>query len=138
MNSIYIVLLVGLLICSWEDIRFYMVSLPFVLIWTCLLCLMQILQGNLNLALLIVPIVTIGIAALLSYLSGGGIGLGDGFLFAMAAMGLGVAQSIQMFFYCLTGAFCVAVILLVFFSGKKDTRIPLAPFIFMGSLLAVL
>ena len=115
-----------------------MVSLPFVLIWTCLLCLMQILQGNLNLALLIVPIVTIGIAALLSYLSGGGIGLGDGFLFAMAAMGLGVAQSIQMFFYCLTGAFCVAVILLVFFSGKKDTRIPLAPFIFMGSLLAVL
>lgn len=137
MNSIYIVLLVGLLICSWEDVRSYMVSLPFVLIWTGLLFGMQIYQGNLDLVLLIVAIAIIGIVAIVSHLSGGGIGLGDGFLFAMAVMGLGVAQSIQMFFYCLTGAFCVAVVL-VLFSGKKDTRIPLAPFIFGGSLLAIL
>ncbi len=138
MNSIYIVLLVGLLICSWEDVRSYMVSLPFVIIWTGLLCGMQIYQGNMNLVLLIASIVTIGITAIVSHLSGEGIGLGDGFLFAMAVMGLGVAQSIQMIVYCLTGAFCAALIVLVLFSGKKDSRIPLAPFIFGGSLLAVL
>lgn len=138
MNSIYIVLLVGLLVCSWEDVRSYMVSVPFVIIWTSLLCGMQIYQGNMDLSLLIVPIIIIGIVAIVSHLSGGGIGLGDGFLFAMTVMGLGVAQSIQMFIYCLIGAFCVAIIVLVLFSGKKDTRIPLAPFIFWGSLLAIL
>lgn len=138
MNSIYIVLLVGLLICSWEDVRSYMVSLPFTLIWTGLLCGMQIYQGNMSLVLLIATVAIIGIVAIVSRLSGGGIGLGDGFLFAMAVMGLGVAQSIQMFFYCLTGAFCAAVIVLVLFSGKKDSRIPLAPFIFGGSLLVIL
>lgn len=138
MNSIYIVLLIGLLICSWEDVRSYMVSLPFVIIWIALLCGMQIYQGNMNLVLLMAPIVIIGIVAIVSHLSGGGIGLGDGFLLAMAVMGLGLAQSIQMFIYCLTGAFCVSVIVLVLFSGKKDTRIPLAPFIFGGSLLAIL
>ena len=138
MNSISIVLLLGLLICSWEDMRSYMVSLPFVIIWTGLLCGMQIYQGNMDLVLLIAAVATIGIAAIVSYLSRGGLGLGDGFLFAMAVMGLGVAQSIQMFVYCLMGAFCVAVIVLVLFSGKRDTRLPLAPFIFGGSLLAIL
>lgn len=138
MNSIYIVLLLGLLVCSWEDVRSYMVSLPFVIIWTGLLCGMQIYQGNMDIALLIAPILTIGVVALVSHLSRGGIGLGDGFLFAMAVMGLGVTQSIRMFVYCLTGAFCAAVIVLALFSGKKDSRIPLAPFIFGGSLLAIL
>lgn len=99
---------------------------------------MQIYQGNMSLVLLIATVAIIGIVAIVSRLSGGGIGLGDGFLFAMAVMGLGVAQSIQMFFYCLTGAFCAAVIVLVLFSGKKDSRIPLAPFIFGGSLLVIL
>lgn len=138
MNSIYIVLLAGLLICSWEDVRSYMVSVPFTLIWTGLLCGMQIYQGNMNLVLLIAAIAVIGIVAIVSHLSAGGIGLGDGFLFAMAVMGLGLEQGIQMFFYCLMGAFCAAVVVLVAFSGKKDSRIPLAPFIFGGSLLAIL
>lgn len=138
MNSIYIVLFVGLLICSWEDVRSYMISLPFTIIWTGLLCGMQIYYGNMNLILLIAPIAAIGITAIVSHLSSGGIGLGDGFLFAMAVAGLGVIQSIRMFLYCLTGAFGAAVILLVFFSAKKDSRIPLAPFILGGSILAIL
>ncbi|MDE6567832.1 MAG: hypothetical protein K2K70_08905 [Lachnospiraceae bacterium] len=138
MDSISIVLLLGLLVCSWEDVRSYMVSLPFVIIWTGLLCGMQIYQGNMDLVLMITPVAIIGITTIVCHLSKGGIGLGDGFLFAMAVMGLGVAQGLQMFFYCLTGAFCAAVIVLVFFSGKKDSRIPLAPFIFGGSLLAIL
>lgn len=136
--SIYIILFVGLLICSWEDIRSQMVSLPFVIIWTGLLGGMQIYQGKLNVVLLLALFLTVGIVAMLSRLSGGGIGLGDGFLFAMALMGLGVAQGIQMMFYCFVGSFCTAVILLLVFSGKKDTRIPLAPFILGGSLLAIL
>ncbi|MDE6851672.1 MAG: hypothetical protein K2J67_04175 [Lachnospiraceae bacterium] len=138
MHSIYFVLLAGLLICSWEDVRSHMVSLPFVIIWTVLLCGMQIYQGNLDVVLLLAPVFTVGFATILSRLAGGGIGTGDGFLFAMAVMGLGVAKGIQMFFYCFAGAFCVAVILLVLFSGKKETRIPLAPFILGGSLLAIL
>ena len=138
MHSIYIVLFVGLLICSWEDIRSHMISLPFVMVWIALLGGLQLYRGNLDVVLLLAPILTVGIATALSRLSGGGIGLGDGFLFAMAVMGLGVAQGIQMIVYCFAGAFCAAVILLLVFSGKRDTRIPLAPFILAGSLLAIL
>lgn len=138
MYSIYIVLFAGLLICSWEDIRSHMVSLPFIIICTGLLGGMQLYQRNLDVVLLLAPILIVGVVTALSRLSGGGIGLGDGFLFAMAVMGLGVAQGIQMMFYCFAGAFCAAVILLLVFSGKKDTRIPLAPFILGGSLLAIL
>lgn len=137
MKSTYIVLLVGLLICSWEDIRSHTVSLPFVIAWTGILCGIRIFQRDFSVMLIAVAILAIGITTALSRFSGGGIGFGDGFLLAMAVMGLGV-RSIQMFAYCFFGAFCLAVILLVLFSRTKDSRIPLAPFILGGSLLAVL
>lgn len=137
MKNTYIVLLVGLLICSWEDIRSHTVSLPFVIAWTGILCGLRIFQRDFSVILLAAAFLTIGIAMALNRFTGGEIGLGDGYLLAMAVMGLGV-RSIQMFAYCFLGAFCFAVILLVLFSRKKETRIPLAPFILGGSLLAVL
>lgn len=137
MKSTYIVLFVGLMICSWEDIRSHTVSLPFVIAWIGILCGIRIFQRDFSVMLLVASLLTIGIATALNRFSGGGIGSGDGFLLAMAVMGLGV-RSIQMFAYCFFGAFCLAVVLLILFSGKKETRIPLAPFILGGSLLAVL
>lgn len=137
LKHIYIVLLVGLLICSWEDIRSHTVSLSFVIAWTGLLCGIRIFQKEFSGMLFVAAILMIGIATVLNRFTGGGIGLGDGFLLAMAIMGLG-ARSIQMFVYCFLGTFCFAVILLVLFSKKKETKIPLAPFILGGSLLAIL
>ncbi len=137
MDSIYIVLLIGLLICSWEDVRSRMVSLPFVIVWTGLLCGMRLYQGDFSIILSVASMAALGVVVAANRLSKGGIGLGDGFLLAMTVIGLGVVQSLQMIAYCFLGAFCAAVILLVLFSGKKDTRIPLAPFILAGSLLAI-
>lgn len=137
MKSIYIVLLIGLLVCSWEDIRSHTVSLPLVIGCSGILCSIRILHKNISVIMISAYIFTIGITWFLSRLSEGGIGLGDGFLLAMAVLGLG-RRSIQMFAYCFAGTFVLAMILLVVFSRKKDTRIPLAPFILGGSLLAVL
>lgn len=137
MKNTYIVLFVGLLICSWEDIRSHTVSLPFVIVWTGILCGIRILQRDFSVMLLVAMFLTVGIFMVLHRFTGGGIGLGDGFLLAMAVMGLGI-RGIWMFAYCFLGAFCFAAILLMLFSRKKETRIPLAPFILGGSLLAVL
>lgn len=138
MKSIDIVLLVGLLICSWKDVRSHMISLPFVIFWTCLLCGMQIYQKNIGIALVAGSFITLGIASLISYFTNGKMGMGDGFLFAMAVMGLGIVRSCYMFIYCFTGAFVVAVILVVVCRKERDSRIPLAPFILAGSMLTVL
>lgn len=137
LNVNYIILLVGILICTMEDIRRHMISLTFVILWTLILCGMQIYQGDLSVGIVVGAVVTVAIASAISRCSGGQLGMGDGFMFGMTAMGLGVIRNLYMLAYCFLSVFVVAIILLVIFRKGKDTRIPLAPFILLGSILVI-
>ncbi|MDO4166017.1 MAG: hypothetical protein Q4D32_01285 [Eubacteriales bacterium] len=138
MNITYIILLVGLLICSVVDIRKHMISVPFVIMWTILLGGMQIYQDTISIGLILGTVLTVLVSSVVSWLSGGQIGMGDGFLFGMTAMGLGIMCNIYMLAYCFMGAFLMAVILFVICRKGKDTRMPLAPFVLCGSLLVMI
>ncbi len=137
LDMIHIILLVGLLICSVEDVRSRMISVPFVIVWTIVLCGMQIYQGNFSISLILGTALTVLLSGVVSWFSDGQMGMGDGFLFGMTSMGLGVIRNLYMLTYCFIGVFLMAVILLIICRRGKDTRIPLAPFILFGSLLVI-
>lgn len=112
--------------------------MPFVVLWTCLLCGMQIWQHHMEVRLLAGFVVTLGAAGMVSYFTRGSMGMGDSFLFAMTVMGMGIVRSCYMFVYCFTGAFLAAVLLVTLFHKGRDCRIPLAPFILAASVLVML
>lgn len=74
----------------------------------------------------------------LSQITQGRIGMGDGILLASTGLMLGWKDNLIMFFFaCLLSA-CVSVLILTLKKGDRETKIPFIPFMVPGFLISVL
>ena len=74
----------------------------------------------------------------LSQITQGRIGMGDGVLLASTGLMLGWKDNLIMFFFaCLLSA-CVSVLILTLKKGDRETKIPFIPFMVPGFLISVL
>lgn len=132
---IYGIMLVGLARCSVTDIRRRKVSVVLMMGIMAVLLVLQFLKGTLN-AELLIGVVIVGVVFCgISILTGGQIGIGDGVLFMMTGSGLGVLGNLQLILFSFLGTFLVAVYLVGIQKKGGNSRIPLAPFVMLGSVL---
>lgn len=134
---IRLIMLGGLLICAVIDWRTKKVYIPIVSGVSGVLLLAQGIAGELSVSMVAGAFVVCGIFCGLSILTAGQIGIGDGMLFGMTGVGLGVIDNIQMILYCFTETFLVALFLTVVCHKKKSFRIPMAPFMVISSILVI-
>ena len=80
-----------------------------------------------------------GIAVvIMSQLTKGCIGKGDGYLLCICGAALGIRQSVSFFFYGLMLAGGISAVLLALKKVKRNTKLPFVPFLFAGFLLTLL
>ncbi len=134
---IQIVLITGLAVCAVMDIKRKMIYAPFVVSWTVLIVFLQIIMKGISISSIAGAVAVMAAVCGISILTKGKLGMGDGLLFGMTGLGMGPAKNLYILLYCFLGAFAAAIVLLVLFHAKKETRIPLAPFILLGSILVM-
>lgn len=78
-----------------------------------------------------------GILLVISFLSRGKIGLGDGYLLCISGFALGVQQNLALLGYGLLFAGVVAVVMLICKKASRNTKMPFVPFLFGAYLLCL-
>lgn len=132
-----IILILVLLICAVMDIRKKMIYLPFIIFGSLLIVFMQFAAKELNFASVVAAVMVMLIVCGISVISRGQLGIGDGLLLGMTGLGLGVSDNLCMLLYCFMGVFFAAMLWVLIFHGKKESRIPLAPFVLAASILVI-
>jgi len=74
----------------------------------------------------------------ISKVTGGKIGLGDGIILSVTGIGLGLWGNLELFAIALFAAAIVSIILLVFRLADRKKSIPFVPFLFLGYLIFLL
>ena len=74
----------------------------------------------------------------MSYVLGGKIGKGDGYLLCISGIALGFRQNLAVLCYGVMLAGIAAAVLLLLRKAKRDTKIPFVPFLTAAYLLTVL
>lgn len=75
---------------------------------------------------------------LLSFITGGKIGLGDGILLCITGLGLGFWGNMELFCLALTLAAGLSIILLALRKADRKMSIPFIPFMFAGYLIMII
>lgn len=133
-----IILIMVLFICTVMDIRKKMIYLPFILLSSLVIVLMQLMAKELDFASVVAAVMVMLIICGISVISRGQLGIGDGLLLGMTGLGLSVSDNLCMLFYCFMGVFFAAMLWMLIFHGRKESRIPLAPFVLAASILVII
>lgn len=134
-----------LYVCAWTDCRAYLIPnkilLAALLVWIALFVIEAFLEPwNVRYVA-----VGAGISAAALLLAGllcrlfvpGSVGFGDLKLFIVLGLYLGADHTWNAVFYTLLGSFAVSVFLLVTKRASRKSVMPFAPFLLLGTLLAV-
>lgn len=128
------VLLTWLLLCSLQDIKDKQINLILISLGFILLFIISIIIGDLSLWQRIAGL-TLGIILLiLSKVSEGQIGLGDGLIFCIIGLSSGFYINSLILIYSLLLAAVFSIIYMIFKKVNKKTTIPFIPFIFVVTL----
>lgn len=133
----HIILILALFVCAIMDLQKKMIYLPFMMFCSFLIIILQIAAKELSLASVVAALALMLIICGISVVSRGQLGMGDGLLLAMTSLGLGAVENLHMLFYCFVGVFFAALLWLLVFHGKKESKIPLAPFVLAASILVL-
>lgn len=143
----YLVIGVLLLVCSVQDIRKKEISNISLLIGAGVVVFVLLAEGVLCENLFsaeaswwknccgMIPGICVWI---LSYVTRGGIGTGDGYLLCISGAALGLDVNLALLCYGLLLAGAFSGILLVMRRVKRETKLPFVPFLTGGYLLTVL
>lgn len=130
-----LIVLLGLLVCSWTDLRERKIYISVIALDTALLFAAQIFGGSFS-SVVAASGFCIGIMFLFLYiLTGGQIGAGDALLFAVVAFakqGIGLVYCILFTFILLFGT---AILLMAFKRAGMKTQLPVAPFLLVSYAL---
>ena len=118
---------------TWTDIRRKQISLSVTAFFGAAGLVMAVYRGQISWEVLISFAIG-GIFLALGILTGGAVGMGDGWIL----LALGTVLTLKEYLtVLLTGMFCCAgwaVFLLMFRRSGKETEIPFVPFLFLGYL----
>lgn len=123
-----------LLICSWQDIKKKKINLLLILAGFIINIIVSLLWSNVSVASHILGILPGLLLLMISYITRGQIGIGDGLILSITGIYLGPEKNIAVLAY---GLFCAAlfsIILLSFQLASRKKTIPFIPFILIGYL----
>lgn len=131
----YIVVGIGLLICTITDIRSKKIYLGVVIPVSIICIVLNIITGKLNIFELISLIITGVLFITISIISGGQLGLGDVCIYIMTGIGIGSINNIYLIFISfMIAALGAAYLMLVKKKGRKY-QMPLTPYVMAGYII---
>lgn len=133
-----IVLLVSLFFCAWIDWKTERVSVPLLLLGGMAAVLLHLFAQEESVFYLMTGM-SVGIALLLySLVTHESIGYGDGCLFVMTGLFLGIWENLVLLLLASVLAGIGSAVMLFFRKKKKKERIPFVPFVFTAYVLLLL
>ncbi len=127
------VAVIGMLaICATEDLRKKQIHLNIVLAFGILGIVFHMLGQEQSIENIIFGMGVGGVLLLLSILTGGKIGIGDGVLLVVTGIYLGLEQNLMLFAGSLFICACYALLLLVLRRRKRNDTLAYAPFVLVS------
>lgn len=137
MLFIEIVLFATLGISGFTDMK-YRKIVTVVLVISAILILAALgWLGLLTVKRLLGAVVVCGIFLSISIITGEKIGMGDGLLFGVVGLAVGLQRNIAIIMLCFGIAFIVAVFMFVSQKADRNTEIPLAPILLLSTALTL-
>ncbi len=120
-----------------EDLRKHTITLRYLICFGAIGMMMHVLKRDVSIVNLLLGIaVGLGLI-LLSFLTRGSIGMGDGCLFFVTGIFLGGSNNAELLLTSLLYAAVVSLGILFFGRGKRNREIPFIPFVFLGYLTMI-
>ncbi|MCH5268393.1 MAG: prepilin peptidase [Lachnospiraceae bacterium] len=124
-------------ICSFFDLRYHKISGMLVAVTAILLVAVMGWLGVLTLKRLLGAMLVCGMFLCISIITGEKLGRGDGLLFGMVGLAVGLQRNLMMIMMCFCMAFILAVCLYLSRKADRNTEIPLAPIMFISTALTL-
>ncbi len=126
---LYIVLGIGLVICTITDLKKREIYLPVIIFEILFVAGFHIWHKSFSPISALGALIVCLLFVVVGFISGGQIGLGDAFLFAVTGLGLGIMANIFIIMLSFILAFCMAIFLVVIKHKSHNYSMPFAPFI---------
>ena len=127
--------LLGMLgICAWEDYRRKRVLVYTVLAFAIAGLVLHLCYMDITIFNMLAGIAIGCILLLVSRITGGRIGIGDGMILIVSGIYLGFTENIRLFFHGLLFCGIWSLFLLVIRKKKRDEEIAFVPFLFLAYL----
>lgn len=134
----FVFVFIVLIIEAVTDFRKKEINIPVLIILAAAAMGMFFLEKDISLMNVLTGFTEGAALVLVSFMTKGQIGIGDGILLAACGLMLGGKDNLVMFFFaCLCSAVVSALIMIIKKADKK-TKIPFAPFMIPGFLIMVL
>lgn len=124
-----------LFICGIQDIREKQIYLYPVIGAGAAVMVYQFITGELSVSGWLGGMAVGGVLCLISIISGGQIGFGDGMLFCLTGLTVGFGGNIQILFYSFLFAAIVSGYLMFVRHKNKKHTLPFVPYVFLGYCL---
>lgn len=132
------VLLGTLGIHSIEDIRKKKITITITLFSAILGVVLHLCFQNQSIYSMLAGMLSGGVIVGISRITGGMIGMGDGMVFMLTGLYLGVEKNLGLMFLSFALAGVWALISMILFHKKKNDRIPFVPFLFISYVILIL
>lgn len=132
---IHIILGTMLLFCGLQDLRKKKVVLWMILLGAILILLCLFLTDSFSVTESMGGALVGLTVVMISKVTGGKIGMGDGFILCVTGLALGFWSNLEVFAIALFVAAIFSIILLIFRLADRNKSIPFVPFLLFGFLL---
>ncbi|MCI5640976.1 MAG: prepilin peptidase [Lachnospiraceae bacterium] len=129
------VLCVALGISSVVDIHRKEIPVVVLFIAAIWISVVLYLQGELQYGRMLGVFAIWGIFTMISLLTKGRLGVGDGMLFALVGLAMGIQSNIAIIMLCFLFAFVLAVGMIALRKATRQTQMPLAPLVFVSTIV---
>ena len=137
-NLRFVFVLTVLIIEAVTDFKKKEVNIIFPILLAVAAVVMLFFSKDISLINAIIGIAEGLLLILISVLTKGQIGLGDGILLAACGLMLGGRDNLIMFFFACLSSAVVSALIMIIKKADKKTKIPFAPFMIPGFLIMVL
>ena len=137
-NLRFVFVLIVLIIEAVTDFKKKEVNIIFPILLAAAAVVMLFFSKDISLINAIIGIAEGLLLILISVLTKGQIGLGDGILLAACGLMLGGRDNLIMFFFACLSSAVVSALIMIIKKADKKTKIPFVPFMIPGFLIMVL
>jgi leader peptidase (prepilin peptidase)/N-methyltransferase len=123
-----------LVLCSYQDLKRKQINTMLIFIGVVVILVTSVIQGELKLLERVTGLVPGISLLLLSHITRGQIGVGDGLIICGFGICFGLLETVILLAYGLFGSAIFSIIILCIHKANKKMTIPFVPFILMGYL----
>lgn len=133
-----IILLTGLSVCTYTDLRKKIVLLPVVILTSLGIFISLLIKNEMEIFRLLGFLFTLFLFVFVSYISSFRLGLGDSIIIGMTSLALGIYRNFFMLLIASWLAFLGALIFKFIFKKNGEYKFPFVPFILVATMVVCL